>query len=176
MEVSDSLKKRAFESKNIGECGHWFSTLCRDGRIYKLYSSGRRISQLLVLRCILIGDPIGRLSNDCGRSDCVNPYHWLDASDRDQRQWRMWGSKVNIIRMLAEAGLSWEDVNQFGIRVFTIEGLSPSDILDQYGMTHDMGCYHCGKRFDPLAHRNQVICPECWTDEDQAEAEANLVD
>jgi hypothetical protein len=172
MKVSESLHRRAVSALWIEENeGHWRSTLFRRQRAYQLRDGVRRISQLLVLRTILLGDPVGQLSNACGRSECVNPYHYRDQSEREQSDWR--AEECNGKELLDR--IADGEGNRF---MQIVEIVTKSDILinNVYGMTNDMGCYHCGKRFDPLAHRNQVICPECWTDEDQAEAEASLVD
>lgn len=174
MEVSESLRTRAVSALWIEEDeGHWRSTLsCHPThRVNRLRDGARRISQLLVLRVILLGDPVGQLSNVCGRSECVNPYHYEDQWEREQLAWKAVGFT------LSEAVAPWTQTEEGRyMQLLDIVNESSASIENNYGMTNDMGCYHCGKRFDPLAHRNKVICPECWTDEDQAEAEANLVD
>ena len=172
MEVSESLHARAVSALWIEENeGHWRSTLCGDQYVHKLRDGARRISQLLVLRVILLGDPVGQLSNACGRSECVNPYHYRDQSEREQLAWKA------VEFTLSEAMAPWTQAEEGRyMQLLDIVNESDASISNNYGMTSDMGCYHCGGRFDPLAHRNQVICPECWTDEDQVEAEANLVD
>lgn len=174
MEVSESLRTRAVSALWIEEDeGHWRSTLsCHPThRVNRLRDGARRISQLLVLRVILLGDPVGQLSNVCGRSECVNPYHYEDQWEREQLAWKAVGFT------LSEAVAPWTQTEEGRyMQLLDIVNESSASIENNYGMTHDMGCYHCGKRFDPLAHRNQVICPECWTDEDQAKAEASSAD
>lgn len=142
-----------------------------NGVTYRIRVNGERISQLLVLWQIYLGDPVGLLSNACGRAECVNPYHYRDESDRQQVDWRSEEFK------LSEAVAPWtREEEDRCMQLLDIVNESSASIENNYGMTHDMGCYHCGKRFDPLAHRNTVICPECWTDEDQAKAEASSAD
>lgn len=181
-----TLEMRAKEALVFGEDGHWWSTLTVDKRRYRIRIGDRFTSQLLVLWQIYFGDPVGLLSNACGRAECVNPYHYRDESDRQQLMWRTEAGMVDIADELAREGLSLDDVETFGIRVISIHGLSPSDILDAYGMTNDMGCYECGGRFDPIIEEkldddgkpikiltpgNGVICPGCfsrWTEKDFA--------
>lgn len=177
MEVSESLHRRAVTALWIEEDeGHWRSTLTmdhpEDGPYYRLRNGSHgRVSQLLVFWCIQFGDPVGQLSNVCGRTECVNPYHYRDESDRQQSDWRVEESngKELLDRVVEGEG------NRF---MQIVDIVLKSDILisNVYGMTKDMGCYHCGKEFDPLASRNQVICPECWTDEDQRIKEKSSAD
>lgn len=173
MEVSDKFKEKALLKRVDDDEGHWRSLLAFDKtrRVHRLNDGPRRTSHLLVLWHIFLGDPVGLLSNACGRSECVNPYHYKDESDRQQADWR--AEECNGKELLDH--VADDEGNRF---MQIVDIVLKSDILisNVYGMTNDMGCYHCGKRFDPLAHRNQVVCPECWTDEDQAKAEANLVD
>ncbi len=173
MEVSESLHRRAVTALWIEEDGgHWRSTLFpHHGEQYRLRNKGRRISQLLVLWVILNGDPVGQLSNACGRSECVNPYHYRDQSEREQLEWR----SVDFVSSEALAPWIEEEENRF-MQLLDIVNESSASIENAYGMTNDMGCYHCGKRFDPLVGKNKVVCPECWTDEDQSFMEGDNAD
>jgi hypothetical protein len=173
VEISESLYNRAITSLWFVEHdGHWISTLHKHhGEVYRLRDNGRRVSQLLVLWCFFLGDPFGQLTNACGNAECVNPFHYKDGRDRQQYEWARDTWSVDVIAELTNAGYSTDDVGEFGLKIFDICELSPSDILDKYGMTIDFGCYHCGTRFDPFESRNKVLCNDCWSEEDQREME-----
>ena len=165
-----TLEMRAKEALVFGEDGHWWSTLSRheSHRVSRLRVGDSRVSQLLVLWQIYLGDPVGLLSNACGRAECVNPYHYRDESDRQQADWRV-GERSSRRTF----DLLFDHESERFMQIIDITEMSDALIGNVYGMTNDMGCYHCSEsRFDPLKHRNQVVGPECWTDEDQAKAEA----
>lgn len=167
MEVSDSLHARAVTALWIEENnGHWRSTLVYDPTkwVYRLRDRGRRVSQLLVLWFILFGDPVGQLSNACGRSECVNPYHYRDEQDREQWSWRTSGYDTG--EELVGAGVDGDDGYSYQVH-FKRSALMSRSIVSAGITVKDFGCYCCGARFNNWVSRNDVVCDSCWSDEDE---------
>lgn len=163
-----SVLDRACRNLWIDDVKCWVSTIVPPARQapqleYKRNNLRAWVSQAVVLWTYLFGyTPFGDMTKVCGTPNCVNPFHFYDQPDRDQREW-VRTYRQNNADLLNIAGYDKEDSME---NVFDLYGLETDEIRSRYGMTSDFGCYHCGRRFDPTVSKNQVICNDCWEDDD----------